>query len=131
MNSSLSQPIMDVRDVSKVYRIGNSLLPRFRQQIHAVDHVSLSVMPGETLGLVGESGCGKSSLGRCLARLQSVSGGEILFRGKDIAQLGNAELRPIRKHIQMVFQDPYASLNPRRRIGDLLSEPMVVHKWGT
>jgi peptide/nickel transport system ATP-binding protein len=126
-----SSPLLQARDVSKTYRVGNSLIPRLRQAVHAVDHVSLSVMPGETLGLVGESGCGKSSLGRCLARLQSVTSGQIVFRGRDIATLSSAALRPIRKHIQMVFQDPYASLNPRRRVRDLLAEPMVVHRWGS
>ncbi|MCM2293132.1 dipeptide ABC transporter ATP-binding protein [Allorhizobium sp. BGMRC 0089] len=124
-------PILEAKNVSKVYKVGNHILPQFRQSIHAVDNVSLSVMPGETLGLVGESGCGKSSLGRCLARLQSVTKGEILFKGQDIARYSNARLRPMRQHIQMVFQDPYASLNPRRRIGDLLSEPMVVHNRGS
>ena len=128
--NSGTTPIMEARNLSKIYKTGNSILPQFRQSVHAVDNVSISVMPGETLGLVGESGCGKSSLGRCLARLQSVTSGEVLFKGKDIAHLSNSALRPMRKHIQMVFQDPYASLNPRRRVGDLLAEPMVVHKWG-
>jgi peptide/nickel transport system ATP-binding protein len=127
----MSQPLLDVQGVSKTYSVGNAILPKHRQAVHAVDDVSFEVTAGETLGLVGESGCGKSSLGRCLARLHSVSAGDILFRGKSIARLSNARLRPLRKHIQMVFQDPYASLNPRRRIGDLLSEPMVVHKWGS
>jgi peptide/nickel transport system ATP-binding protein len=127
----MSQPLLDVQRVSKNYSVGNSVFPSQRQKVHAVDNVSFDVRPGETLGLVGESGCGKSSLGRCLARLQSVSAGDILFRGTNIARASNAALRPLRKHIQMVFQDPYASLNPRRRIGDLLSEPMTVHKWGS
>jgi ABC-type oligopeptide transport system ATPase subunit len=105
-------PLLEARDVCKTYRVGNSLFPQLRQAVHAVDHVSLSVMPGETLGLVGESGCGKSSLGRCLARLQSVTSGQIDFRGQDIAGLSNAALRRIRKHIQMVFEDPYSCMIP-------------------
>lgn len=122
--------ILEVSDLSKNYSVGNQLLKKYRQTVHAVNHVSFSVMPGETLGLVGESGCGKSSLGRCLARLQTITSGHVTFKGTDITHMSNKQLRPIRQHIQMVFQDPYASLNPRRRIGDLLAEPLIVHKYG-
>ncbi|POF62979.1 Oligopeptide transport ATP-binding protein OppF [Novacetimonas maltaceti] len=114
-------PLMEVRDLRKTYA-----LPR-GQTLKAVDGISLSVMPGEVLGLVGESGCGKSTLGRCLLRLMDVTSGQILFEGRDITTLGERALRPLRTRMQMVFQDSYASLNPRRRIGDLLAEPLRVH----
>ncbi len=114
-------PLMEVRDLRKTYALARG------QTLKAVDGISLSVMPGEVLGLVGESGCGKSTLGRCLLRLMDVTSGQILFEGRDITALGERALRPLRPRMQMVFQDSYASLNPRRRIGDLLAEPLRVH----
>lgn len=120
-SSASARPLLEVRDVRKTYH-----LPR-GQTLKAVDGISLSVMPGEVLGLVGESGCGKSTLGRCLLRLTDVSSGQILFEGQDITHLSERALRPLRQRMQMVFQDSYASLNPRRRIGDLLAEPLKVH----
>ena len=114
-------PLLSVRALRKTYS-----LPR-GQTLKAVDGVSLDVLPGEVLGLVGESGCGKSTLGRCLLRLTDVSSGQIMFEGQDITHLGERALRPLRQRMQMVFQDSYASLNPRRRIGDLLAEPLRVH----
>jgi peptide/nickel transport system ATP-binding protein len=114
-------------EVKKHFLIGNSLFQGQRRTVYAVDGVSLEVYPGETLGLVGESGCGKSTLGRCLMRLYEITSGQILLNGQDISQLSLRELRPFRREMQMVFQDPYASLNPRRRVGDLIAEPMRVH----
>ncbi|KDE20545.1 ABC transporter ATP-binding protein [Acetobacter aceti 1023] len=119
--SGKSAPILDVCDLYKTYR-----LPR-RQELKAVDGVSFSVMPGEVLGIVGESGCGKSTLGRCLLKLTPATSGQVLFEGRDITHLPERTLRPLRQRMQMVFQDSYASLNPRRRIGDLLAEPLKVH----
>lgn len=116
------RPLLAVRDVYKTYTLKRG------QTLKAVDGVSLSVLPGEVLGLVGESGCGKSTLGRCLLRLNDVSSGQILFDGQDITHLPERLLRPLRQRMQMVFQDSYASLNPRRRIGDLLAEPLRVHR---
>lgn len=114
-------PLLEVRALHKTYALGRG------QTLKAVDGISLSVTQGEVLGLVGESGCGKSTLGRCLLRLTTVSSGQICFDGQEITHLPERALRPIRPHMQMVFQDSYASLNPRRRIADLLAEPLRVH----
>lgn len=95
--------------------------------VHAVEDVSLTIAPGETLGLVGESGSGKTTLGRAILRRVPVHSGRILFEGKDITQTSGDELRTLRRHMQLIFQDPYASLNPRMRVLDLVAEPLVVH----
>lgn len=121
------RPILQVTDLSKQYTVGRSLLQSHRKKVYAVDNVSFDVYEGETLGLVGESGCGKSTLGRCLLRLYDITSGSILFDGTDISRKSVREMRPLRREMQMVFQDPSASLNPRRRVGDLLSEPLRVH----
>jgi peptide/nickel transport system ATP-binding protein len=105
----------------------SSLVSREHRFVHAVDGVSLSIRDGETLGLVGETGCGKSTLARCIARLQPVTGGKIVFDGQDITDLNARDLRAVRREVQMVFQDPYGSLNPRRRIGQIVGEPLAVH----
>jgi peptide/nickel transport system ATP-binding protein len=123
----VTTPLLEAEEVSKEFTVGRRLGPGGRRQVHAVDRVSLQVWPGETLGLVGESGCGKSTLGRCLVRLYHVTSGRIRFEGKDITELGSSALRPIRRRLQMVFQDPYASLNPRRRVADIIAEPLRVH----
>ena len=116
----LNTPVLEAVSVTKIYPVGG-------QKLLAVDAVSLHVMRGETLGLVGESGCGKSTLGRCLLRLQTVSDGTVRFAGTDISTMSLRALRPLRPRMQMVFQDPYGSLNPRRRVGDLVAEPLRVH----
>ncbi len=114
--------LLEAVALSKTYQLagGRTLL--------AVENVSLRVMRGETLGLVGESGCGKSTLGRCLLRLQAPTDGAIRFAGQDITQVSMRSLRPLRPRMQMVFQDPAGALNPRRRVGDLIAEPLRVHR---
>ena len=123
----MSTPLLEVVDVVKRF----SVRTRFSRQgvriVHALDGVSFTVMPGETLGLVGESGCGKSTLGRCITRLYDLTSGRLRFAGTDISLLSQRQMRPLRRRIQMVFQDPYASLNPRRRVRDLIAEPLRVH----
>src|ERR1700746_1872298 len=117
--------------VKKYSPIRKGILQREVARVHAVDDVSLEVRTGETLGLVGESGCGKSTLPRCMARLYDLTGGSLIFEGRDISRLSRRQLRPVRRDLQMVFQDPYASLNPRKRVGALLADPLHIHNWGS
>ena len=105
-----------------------SLRRRVREHVHAVDGVSLDVRRGETLGVVGESGCGKSTLGRLLVRLHEPTSGTVRFDGKDITRLSRSALRPFRREMQMIFQDPYASLNPRKRVVQLVGDPFRIHR---
>jgi peptide/nickel transport system ATP-binding protein len=124
-------PLLQVRHVKKYFPIRKGVLQREVAHVHAVDDVTFEVRAGETLGLVGESGCGKSTLGRTLVRLLDPTAGEIVFEGTHIENLGRRRLRPLRSEIQMVFQDPYASLNPRKRVGTIVSDPMRIHDLGT
>ena len=123
-------PLLEVRHVKKYFPIRKGVLQQEVARVHAVDDVTFAVREGETLGLVGESGCGKSTLGRTLVRLLEPTDGEIIFQGRAIQDLGTRRLRPLRREMQMVFQDPYASLNPRKRVGTIISDPMRIHDLG-
>jgi oligopeptide/dipeptide ABC transporter ATP-binding protein len=121
-------PLLLLDHVSKEFPVQSSkLFHRGREFVHAVDDVSLEVRPGETLGLVGETGCGKSTLARCIARLYDLTSGSVIFDGTDISHLSRRGMRPLRREIQMIFQDPYGSLNPRRRVGSIIGDPLAIH----
>ncbi|MGE0223044.1 MAG: ABC transporter ATP-binding protein [Acetobacteraceae bacterium] len=120
-------PLLEVRHLHMYFPVTEGLLSRKVGDVKAVDGIDFTVRRGETLGLVGESGCGKTTTGRCVLRLEKPTKGEIIFDGVDIAGLDGKALRELRQRIQVIFQDPYSSLNPRMTIGDIIAEPMYVH----
>jgi oligopeptide transport system ATP-binding protein len=119
--------LLQVTDLRKHFPVRRGVFGRVTGQVRAVDGVSFDVRAGEVLGLVGESGCGKTTLGRCLLRLVECTSGSVRFDGTEVTTLARRELRALRRHMQIVFQDPYASLNPRLTVGDMLREPLEVH----
>ena len=120
--------LLEIRDLKKYFPIGDGFFSRNKGNVKAVDGVNLTINEGETLGLVGESGCGKSTLGRTILRLIEPTSGEIIFHGKNLLALSARELREMRREMQIIFQDPYASLNPRMRVGDIVGEGLEIHK---
>ena len=126
------RPLMQVRDLRAYFPLSEGVIfQRVLGEVKAVDGVSLDLMAGETLGLVGESGSGKTTTGRCILQLMKPTHGEVIFDGKDMSTLKPEEIRPLRKRLQMIFQDPYGSLNPRMTAGALVEEPLIVHQLGT
>lgn len=122
--------LVEVRNLTKIFSQGESLLGGVKGEIRAVEDVSLEIHAGETLGLVGESGSGKSTLGRLILRLIEPSTGEVRFEGHDLLAATGRELRHLRRHMQIIFQDPFSSLDPRMRVQDLIAEPLLIHRNG-
>ncbi len=120
--------LLEIRNLKKYFPAGGDFFGRSRGEVKAVDGVNLTVEEGETLGLVGESGCGKSTLGRTILRLIEPTDGEVIFGGRNLIGLSQRELRDMRKQMQIIFQDPYASLNPRMRVGEIVGEGLEIHK---
>ena len=123
----MSEVLLEVENLVKHFPVGGGVLSRQSGVVRAVDGVSFTLRRGETLGLVGESGCGKTTTGRCILQLERPTSGRILFEGIDLAAISAAELRAVRRRVQVIFQDPYSSLNPRMTIGQILAEPLQVH----
>ena len=121
------EKILSLKNVSKTFPVGKSLLGKPTKFVHAVNNVSFDVYEGETFSIVGESGCGKSTTGRLINRLLTPDYGEIWFQGKEISKISQDEMRPLRKDMQMIFQDPAGSLNPRMRVSELIEEPLLIH----
>src|SRR5262249_26177872 len=125
--SAVTDPLLRVDDLVKNYATRGGLLRSGSHAVRAVDHVSFEVTAGKTLGLVGESGCGKSTTGRCLLRLVEPTSGKIWFEGQDVTAVGHQALRALRRDMQIIFQDPYASLDPRMTVGAIIGEALVIH----
>jgi peptide/nickel transport system ATP-binding protein len=130
IGQSLEGPLLEVRGLKKHFPIHSGVFSRASGHVHAVDGVSFHIDRGETLGLVGESGCGKSTVGRTLLKLVEPSAGKILVGGTDITGLGRTEMLPYRRQMQMIYQDPFASLNPRMSAGEIVAEPLTIHAVG-
>ena len=127
-NLTAAQPLITVKDLTVEYTLKKSIFGKPLQTLKGVDGISFDIMEGETLGLVGESGCGKSTLGRALLRLIDHSAGNISYRGTSLDKMSSKEMRALRPKLQIIFQDPYSSLNPRITIGDAIAEPLKVHR---
>jgi oligopeptide transport system ATP-binding protein len=131
--SKAKEPLLEIKNLKKFFPVKKGLLNLNKEKVYvqAVSDVSFNIYKGETYGLVGESGCGKSTTGRTLLKLTEPTEGQAIYNGDDIFNYSNSDLRKVRQDIQMVFQDPYSSLNPRKRIGKTLEEPLIIHKIGT
>lgn len=127
----MSTQLLEVKNLKKFFPIKGGILGKTIARVHAVDDVSFSMRHGETLGLVGESGCGKSTLGRTVLRLHEPTAGEVMFDGENLLALSPSQLRTKRRDLQIIFQDPFSSLNPRMTVGSILAEPFIIHKLGT
>src|SRR5258706_2225974 len=127
-SANKTEAILEVRNLVKHFQIGGALCGGRAATVKAVDGVSFSIRRGETLGLVGESGCGKTTTGRAILRLELPTSGEVIFEGRDMAKLSDAELRGMRRRMQVIFQDPFSSLNPRMTVGQIIAEPLAVHR---
>ena len=125
------QPLLEIKGLTKHFPVKGGILLRTTGTVHAVDNVTFEVRRGETLGLVGESGCGKSTVGKTLLRLYQPTSGSVIFDGQDISELKGKELRSLRRDIQIIFQDPFESLNARHTVGKILEEPFRIHRLGT
>src|ERR1041384_2762324 len=123
--------LVEVINLKKYFPTGEGLFGAGGDSVKAVDDVSFTIRRGETFGLVGESGCGKSTTGRCMLRLIEPTSGEVWFDGQDLLSLDSKELRRLRREMQIIFQDPYSSLNPRMQVGEIIAEPLVIHRAGT
>ncbi len=123
----MNDPLLRVTDLVKNFAVRGGMLRRAVDEVHAVDHVSFELAAGETLGLVGESGCGKSTTGRCILRLIEPTAGQIWFEGRNVIEFDHGELNALRRDMQIIFQDPYASLNPRMTIGAIIGEALTIH----
>jgi oligopeptide transport system ATP-binding protein len=130
-SQTTSSPLLSVRDLKTHFPVKRGILQRTVGHVKAVDGVSFDLAPGETLGLVGESGCGKTTVGRTVLRLLPATGGEVVFDGKSVFQQSAVDMRALRRQMQIIFQDPGGSLNPRMRVGRLVGEPLVVHGLAT
>ena len=127
MGATAAEHLLSVKNLSKRFPVGKTFFGKPNKWVHAVNNVSFDIMPGETFSLVGESGCGKSTTSRLINRLITPDEGQIIFDGQDIAKISAKEMRPLRSKMQMVFQDPYGSLNPRMKVQDIIAEPLLVH----